>query len=98
MNIKRSRILTALGLALLAGAVVAPQEAASQTAADTSATNANWDIFPDITLQAGHLYHIVDSDPATWSCNEDSADIGFVELFTDEGAETEGEFTPCTGH
>ncbi len=69
------------------------------TARDESdVENANWDIFPDITLHAGHLYHIVDSDPATWSCNEDSADIGFVELFTDEGAETEGEFTPCTGH
>ena len=45
MNIKRSRILTALGLALLAGTLAAPQEASSQTAA--SSTSANWDIFRD---------------------------------------------------
>ena len=60
--------------------------------------NANWDIFPDILLQAGHIYHIVDSDPATWSCNDESGEIGFVELFTDSEEETEGEFTPCSGH
>ena len=35
MNIKRSRILTALGMALLAGTLAAPQEAASQTAASS---------------------------------------------------------------
>ncbi len=69
------------------------------TARDESdVANANWDIFPDITLLAGHVYHIVDSDPATWSSNAESGDIGFVELFTDDAAETEGEFTPCTGH
>ena len=43
MNIKRSRILTALGMALLAGTLAVPQEAASQTAA--SSTSENWDIF-----------------------------------------------------
>ena len=45
MNIKRSRILTAFGLALLAGTLAVPQEAVSQTAAEASSTNANWDIF-----------------------------------------------------
>ena len=43
MNIKRSRILTALGMALLAGTLAVPQEAASQTAA--SSTSENWDVF-----------------------------------------------------
>ena len=69
------------------------------TARDESdVSNANWDIFPDITLLAGHVYHIVDSDPATWSSNAESGDMGFVELFTDDEAETEGDFTPCSGH
>ena len=46
MNRKRSRILTAVGLAIMAGVLAVPQEASSQTAAaDTSATNANWDAF-----------------------------------------------------
>ena len=45
MNIKRSRILTAVGLAVLAGTVAAPQEAASQATPEVSATNANWDAF-----------------------------------------------------
>ena len=44
MNIKRSRIMTALGLALVAGTLVAPQEAVSQ-AVEVSSTSANWDIF-----------------------------------------------------
>ena len=45
MNIKRSRILTAFGLALLAGTLAVPQEAVSQTAAEASSTSANWDVF-----------------------------------------------------
>ena len=46
MNIKSSRIMTAIGLAVLAGAVSVPQKAASQTAAaETSSTSANWDVF-----------------------------------------------------
>ena len=45
MNIKRSRILTVLGLALLAGTMAVPQEAVSQSATEASATSANWDIF-----------------------------------------------------
>ena len=56
--------------------------------------NVKWDIFPDITLQAGHSYRIVDSDPATWSNNTESEEMGFVELFTDEEAGTDGVFTP----
>ncbi|MBR3688540.1 MAG: hypothetical protein IKL85_05640 [Lentisphaeria bacterium] len=42
MNIRRSRILTALGMALLAGTLAAPQEAASQSATEASSTSANW--------------------------------------------------------
>ena len=45
MNIKRSRILTALGLAILAGTLAVPQEAVSQTASEASSTSANWDVF-----------------------------------------------------
>ena len=44
MNIKRSRILTALGLALLAGTLSAPQVVTSQEA-DASSMSENWDIF-----------------------------------------------------
>ncbi|MBR5421876.1 MAG: hypothetical protein IK115_12090 [Lachnospiraceae bacterium] len=60
--------------------------------------NVNWDIFPDITLKAGHTYHIKDSDAASWSYNADSDEMGFVELFTDDGAEAEGRFYPCNGN
>ena len=46
MNIKRSRILTAFALAILAGALSVPQDSAAQAAAATeSTTGANWDTF-----------------------------------------------------
>ena len=45
MNIRRSRILTALGLALLAGTLTLPPEAVSQEAEEASPTSENWDIF-----------------------------------------------------
>ena len=45
--------------------------------------NVNWDIFPDLELKAGHTYRIVDSDPESWSSNDDSKDTGFTELWTD---------------
>ena len=45
--------------------------------------NVNWDIFPDIELKAGHTYRIVDSDPESWSSNEDSEDTGFTQIWTD---------------
>ena len=57
--------------------------------------NVYWDIFPDITLEAGHTYHIVDSDPETWSTNMTSEEMGFVELFTDEEIDMDGVFAPC---
>ena len=59
------------------------------------AENVKWDIFPDITLQAGHTYHIVDSEPETWSTNSESEEMGFVELFTNEETDVDGVFTPC---
>ena len=67
-------------------------EATARDAED--AENVYWDIFPDITLQAGHTYHIVDSEPETWSTNTEASEMGFVELFTDEETDTEGVFTP----
>ncbi len=62
---------------------------------EDGAQNVYWDIFPDITLQEGHIYHIVDSAPETLCSNSESEEIGSVELFTDEETTVEGEFTPC---
>ena len=62
---------------------------------EVGAQNVYWDIFPDITLQEGHIYHIVDSAPETLCSNSESEEIGAVELFTDEETTVEGEFTPC---
>ena len=62
---------------------------------EDGAQNVCWDIFPDITLQEGHIYHIVDSAPETLCSNSESEEIGSVELFTDEETTVEGEFTPC---
>lgn len=62
---------------------------------EEGAQNVYWDIFPDITLQEGHIYHIVDSAPETLCSNSESEEIGAVELFTDEETTVEGEFTPC---
>ena len=45
MNIKRSRILPSLGLALLAGMFAVPQEAVSQSMSEVSSANGNWDVF-----------------------------------------------------
>ncbi len=41
--------------------------------------NALSDVFPDIILEPGE-YRVYDSDPETWSCNEASGYVGFVEL------------------
>ncbi|MCR5404076.1 MAG: hypothetical protein K6E91_09725 [Butyrivibrio sp.] len=61
------------------------------TARDGSgAQNVLWDVFPDIQLQKGHKYHIKDSDPETWSTNEDADNMGFVELYTDSDAVVAG--------
>ena len=62
---------------------------------EDGAQNVYWDIFPDITLQEGHIYHIVDSAPETLCSNSEYEEIGSVELFTDEETTVEGEFTPC---
>ncbi len=52
--------------------------------------NVYWDVFPDIQLEKGHKYHIKDSDPETWSTNENASNMGFVELYTDEDAVVTG--------
>ncbi len=41
--------------------------------------DAYWDAFPNQKLKAGK-YKVVDSDPATWSKNEDSGNTGFTEV------------------
>jgi len=41
--------------------------------------NAYWDTFPNIELKAGD-YEVIDSDPATWSQNDESANTGFTEV------------------
>ena len=51
--------------------------------------NILWDVFPNITLEPGHTYEIVDSDPETWSQNEESGHQGFCEIrgtFTTQNA------------
>ena len=47
--------------------------------AGSGAQNVNWDVFPDIDLQPGY-YCIVDSDPSTWSSNEESGGMYFTEI------------------
>ncbi len=41
--------------------------------------NAYWDVFPNVVLEAGTGYYVVDSDNNTWSYNSDS-ESGFVEI------------------
>ncbi len=52
----------------------------------SGADNVYWDVFPDIQLEKGHKYHIKDSEPETWSTNEQAKNMGFVELYTDKDA------------
>ncbi len=59
----------------------------------SGAKNVNWDIFPDIVLEAGD-YDVLDSDPDTWSQNFESAGLGFVEV---RGVPAEGSQTKVTG-
>ena len=56
----------------------------------SGADNVLWDVFPDIQLEKGHKYHIKDSAPETWSTNDQAGNMGFVELYTDEGAVVTG--------
>jgi len=46
----------------------------------SGAENVYWDVFPNIVLGANQDYYIVDSDPATWSHNDQSEGHGFVEV------------------
>lgn len=41
--------------------------------------NANWTVYPNITLPAG-TYTVIDSDPASWSHNSQSGNRGFVRV------------------
>jgi hypothetical protein len=41
--------------------------------------NAYWFVYPDLELKVGR-YTLIDSDSATWSCNEGSKGSGFAEL------------------
>lgn len=66
----------------------------------SGAENVFWDIFPELELKEGHTYHIIDSGADTWSTNEDSGYIGFIDLYTVEDAEDvpAGTFKPCGNH
>lgn len=44
--------------------------------------NAYWDTFPNIELKAGN-YQVIDSNPATWSQNDESENKGFTEVIGD---------------
>jgi len=41
--------------------------------------DAYWDTFPNVELKAGD-YEVVDSDPVTWSQNDESENRGFTEV------------------
>jgi len=41
--------------------------------------NANWEVFPNIVIPAG-TYTVIDSDPATWSQNQDSGGRGMGQV------------------
>lgn len=60
----------------------------------SGAENVNWDVFPDIEIEPGD-YEIIDSDPETWSCNEESRYRGFAEL---RGEEVLSDTTEATGN
>ena len=39
-----------------------------------------WDVFPQVTLQPGHVYRVVDSNYTTWTTNAQANYKGFYEL------------------
>jgi hypothetical protein len=41
--------------------------------------NAYWFVYPNVKIKPG-TYTVVDSNPSTWSCNEESENRGFFEL------------------
>jgi probable HAF family extracellular repeat protein len=49
------------------------------SAGSGGAANVNWECHPGITLPAG-TYTVVDPDPATWSQNDGSGNIGFARV------------------
>ena len=42
--------------------------------------NVNWVAYPNIMLEAGKSYYIVDSAPKSWSWNNKSGGVGFAEI------------------
>ena len=46
----------------------------------SGAENVYWDVFPNIVLEAGKRYYIMDSDFQTWSWNDQSDRTGFFEV------------------
>ena len=49
------------------------------SAGSGGAANVNWECHPGITLPAG-TYTVIDPDPATWSQNDGSGNIGFARI------------------
>jgi len=49
------------------------------SAGSGGAANVNWECHPGITLPAG-TYTVIDPDPATWSQNDGSGNIGFARV------------------
>ena len=45
--------------------------------AGSGGANVNWEYHPSIILPAG-TYTVIDPDPATWSQNDGSGNIGFI--------------------
>ena len=60
----------------------------------SGAKNVYWDVFPNIVLEQGKKYYIIDSDPSTWSANDQSGGAGFFEIRGIEADSAAGLLTP----
>ena len=60
------------------GAMYGPWQATG-TPGQGGVPDAYWNAYPDIDLPAG-TYEVIDSDPGTWSQNEDSGGCGIVRI------------------
>ena len=60
--------------------IVGTWNAVGTRSGQAGAKNVNWDVFPNVELNDGERYYIVDSDPDTWSFNSESENTGFAEV------------------
>ncbi|UWG95885.1 hypothetical protein LPY66_13285 [Dehalobacter sp. DCM] len=77
-NKGRGASLGQIGLKDQNGKVYGPWQA-SGTQGQGGVPNANWEVFPNIVIPAG-TYTVTDSDPASWSANEESGGRGMGQV------------------